>query len=256
MIETQYDLEVNATRHCTNRCASCNHASAFVAKYFMEPEVLKRDLDKIKDMLRVKLFFVQGGEPLLHPKVLDLLRLITASGMSTQCGILTNGKLLPSMGEEFWETLGELKSQLRISVYPDLNPDVVPMAQERADRHGFTPWPRTVNAFTPAFQANDGSNYHGCIWNRCLTLHEGHFYLCPQSAFYPKQFMNLPETIDGLCLSNVTEDSLRLFLNRSEPLDSCRICSGARGEEIPWHNSKNEEEWERASGLKNNNEQQ
>ena len=215
----------------------------------MSPEVLKRDLDVMKNHLRTKLLFVQGGEPLLHPKVVELLRLCIESGIAKQAGVLTNGKLLPRMNDDFWEMLRDGRCELRMSCYPDLDPSIVPFAQDMAAKWGFSVRPQQIGAFRPLFLKNDGSTYHGCPWNRCLTIHEGFFYLCPLTAFFPKQFMGLPETIDGIAIEGMTDERLQTALSRTEPLETCKICAGARGESIPWHQNKTKAEWLTEAGM-------
>ena len=66
-----------------------------------------------------------------------------------------------------------------------------------------------------------GSTYFGCPWNRCTTIHEGYFYLCPLSTFWPEQFMRRSEkwkdispTVDGLAIEGMTDERLQAFLNR------------------------------------------
>jgi len=258
MIETDYGCEINAVRHCTNACVACNHASTkFTEKYFMDPAVLKRDLDVMKGHLRTKLLFVQGGEPLLHPKVTELLSLCYDSGIAKQCGVLTNGKLLKQMKDDFWEMLTTRKMELRMSCYPDLDPSIVPWVQEKAQQWGFFVRPQEINGFKPVFRAvPDGRTYHGCPWNRCLTIHEGFFYLCPLSTFWPEQFMRRAEkwkdisaTVDGLEIAGMTDERLKVFLGRRHPLESCKICSGATGDSIAWHQNKNQDEWEAEAGV-------
>lgn len=250
MIETDYGMEINAARGCTNGCQFCNHASTrYTEPYFMEPEVLKRDLDRIKDLLRTKLLFCQGGEPLINPKIVELLGLVYDSGIAKQCGILTNGKLLPKMGDDFWEMLGTRKMELRMSCYPDLDPSIVPFVQDKAEKWGFFVRPQQINTFKPLFLKNDGSTYFGCPWSRCLTLHENYFYICPLSAFFPKQFMNLPEHIDGICLDGLDEPRLRDFINRDHPLETCKICAGGRGKDVPWSQAKSKDEWMQTAGM-------
>jgi hypothetical protein len=61
--------------------------------------------------------------------------------------------------------------------------------------------------------------------------------------------MGLPSTIDGLPLRGLTEDRLREFLAQNKPLNACRICSGAKGEEHEWRQVRNERDWNVASGL-------
>lgn len=250
MIETDLGCEINAVRHCTNACVVCNHASTkYTDRYFMEPDVLKRDLDVMKNHLRTKLLFVQGGEPLLHPKVVDLIKLCFESGIAKQCGVLTNGKLLPRMGDDLWELLAFGKMELRISCYPDLDPSIVPFALDKGQKYGFYVRPQEIAGFMPLFRKNDGSTYHGCPWNRCLTIHEWYFYLCPLTAFFPKQFMGIEETIDGLPIEGITDAKLQAFLNKSTPLETCKICAGATGQAIPWHQNTSKEEWMKEAGV-------
>ncbi len=258
MIETDFGCEINAVRHCTNACVACNHASTrYTEKYFMEPSVLKRDLDVMKHHLRTKLLFVQGGEPLLHPQITELLSICYDSGIAKQCGVLTNGKLLPKMKTEFWEMLASRKMELRMSCYPDLAPDIVPWIHAVAKQFGFFVRPQQIDAFKPVFRSvPDGSTYYGCPWARCLTIHEGYFYLCPLSTFWPSQFMSRVEkwkdispTIDGLPIEGLTDESLGTFLKREHPLESCKICSGATGDSIPWHQNNSPEEWEAEAGI-------
>ncbi len=250
MIDVDLGCEINAVRHCTNACVVCNHASTrYTEKYFMEPSVLKRDLDVMKNHLRTRILFVQGGEPLLHPKIVELMNLVCDSGIARQCGVLTNGKLLPKMKDDFWETLAKRGMELRMSCYPDLDPAIVPFAEEKSKHYGFFVRPQQITEFKPLFLKNDGSTYFGCPWNRCLTIHEGYFYLCPLTVFFPKQFMGLPETIDGIAIEGMTDERLQIALGRKEPLETCKICAGAKGESIPWKQNNSKAEWEQEAGL-------
>jgi len=258
MIETDFGCEINAVRHCTNACVACNHASTrYTEKYFMDPAVLERDLNVMKNHLRTKLLFVQGGEPLLHPNVVDLLRICIQSGIAKQCGILTNGKLLKQQGDDLWKLLHAGHCELRLSCYPDLSPDIVPWIEAKAREWNFFVRPQQIDGFKPVFRSvPDGSTYYGCPWRRCLTIHEGFFYLCPLSTFWPQQFMSRVEkwkdispTVDGLAIEGLTDEKLRSFLDRKHPLESCKICSGATGPSIPWHQNNSQEEWEKEAGI-------
>jgi hypothetical protein len=258
MIETDYGCEINAVRHCTNACVVCNHASTkYTEKYFMSLDVLKRDLDVMKNHLRTKLLFVQGGEPLLHPDIVQMMSLCYDSGIAKQCGVLTNGKLLPRMKDDFWEMLASRGMELRISVYPDLPPDIVPWIHAVAQKFGFFVRPTEIGGFKPVFRSvPDGRTYFGCPWNRCLTIHEGFFYLCPLSTFWPEQFMKRSEkwkdispTVDGLEIEGMTDTRLGEFIGRRYPLESCKICSGATGDSIPWHQNHSKDEWEAEAGI-------
>lgn len=258
MIETDFGCEINVTRLCNFACSNCNHASTrYTAPYFMKPEVLKRDLDVMKHHLRTKLLFCQGGEPTLSPHLVEMMGMCYDSGIAKQCGVLSNGTRLKHMKDDFWEMLATRKMELRLSVYPDLPKDIVPFAEEMSQKWGFFVRPQQINGFKPVFRkVPDGSTYFGCPWNRCLTIHEGYFYLCPLSTFWPEQFMrrapqwkDISATVDGIEIAGMTDERLQTFLNRSHPLESCKICSGATGESIPWHQNDSKESWEREAGV-------
>ena len=161
MVDTDRGMEINVVRHCVFACTNCNHASTrYTEKYFMEPEVLKRDLDVMKNHIRTKLLFCQGGEPTLHPRLVEMMGMCYDSGIAKQCGVLTNGALLKQMGDDFWEMLATRKMELRMSVYPDLKPDIVPFALEMGQKWGFFVRPQEINAFKPVFRnVPDGSTY-------------------------------------------------------------------------------------------------
>jgi len=258
MIHTDFGMELNVARSCTFACSSCNHASTkFTERYFMTPEVVRRDVGVMKDHLRVKLFMAQGGEPTLNKDLVEILGIMYDSQMARQCGVLSNGTLLKKMKDDLWEMLASRKMELRLSCYPDLDPTIVPFALEIGQKWGFFVRPQEINAFKPVFRSvPDGSTYYGCPWNRCLTIHENFFYLCPLSAFWPEQFMKRAErwkdispTVDGLEIQGMTDEKLDAFLKRRHPLESCKICSGATGDSIPWHQNHSKAEWEKEAGV-------
>jgi hypothetical protein len=61
--------------------------------------------------------------------------------------------------------------------------------------------------------------------------------------------MGLPETIDGIAIEGMTDERLQAALDRQEPLETCKICAGARGTDIPWHQNKSKSEWLTEAGM-------
>lgn len=243
MIETDYILEVNATRHCTNACDHCHHVSTkFTPPHNLKPFVLEQDLACLKNLLRVRIILIQGGEPLLHPEVGELLEVAYYSNVGRQVGVLTNGKLLRTINSRFWHSLAMCQAELRISVYPDLEESIVAYAVQQARVWGFGLAVHTIGSFKAVFQKGDGSSYHGCGWNRCLTVHEGRLYLCPVSAFVePKE--------EGLVLEGLTEPALAEFLARQTPLKTCTVCAGTHAPDVPWSQSSTKDQWFARAGL-------
>lgn len=249
MIRTRV-LEANIVHHCVNRCCACNHGSPFADPYFMSELRLKKDLAALVPVLHTDFFCLQGGEPLLHPGIIDMIDIACDSGIAEKCGILTNGRLFPRMPEEFWKRCGERQIELRCSVYPNLPEDVLRLAENLATRFGVNYRPGRIGAFSLMFgDYPNGESFRQCPWKTCHTVHEGFFYICPISTFWPKQFMHLPEIVDGYCLETMTEEGLREFIERKTPLQSCRRCTGSQALQISWHECDTEEQWLKESTV-------
>lgn len=239
-------LEANVTRHCTNRCTNCSHANPFHPPYFMAPEQLAQDLAALKPVLKVKQFYCLGGEPLLHPQILDLLDVGRASGIAQEICVLTNAMLLDRMPEAFFQKI----NVLRISVYPKLPRERMELAKAKQKQYGFYLGFDGVSLFWKQFEANPlGESFHQCPWKgACWTVHDGHFYLCPQAAFWPDRFFGLPQWHDGLPLAGLTEEKLSAYVNRKEPFIACRLC-GSYKKQVPWTESATYEDWIRDSKV-------
>lgn len=248
------NLETNLTRHCNNGCTSCNHGSPIADKYYMPLATLARDLKRLGEVAHFEFFCLQGGEPLLHPEIIQAMGTAVASGIADKYGILTNGKLLPKMPEEFWIFAGIHKFEIRLSHYPNLPADVIPVARARAEQFGVDL--RVSNEFETFLKMftkhTDGGQkvWDGCPWKRCYTVHEGYFYHCPIAAFFPGQFpekFDVPPTVphvDGYPLDTISEATFtNLILNHPRPLKSCEICTGGMNIRIPWSETRKREEW-------------
>lgn len=250
MIKTAV-LEVNLTRHCTNRCVCCNHASAFAEKYYMPEKIMERDLKNLSKVLHTAFFCLQGGEPLLHPGILDMMDIAFRSGIADRYGILTNGKLLPNMPEEFWSKCKAMEIELRVSVYANLSVESLEYATRKAQSHGINFRPGSIGGFFKVLgNYPNGESFNRCPWVTCHTVHEGYFYICPISTFWPEKFLGLTKTIDGFWIGeNTDEQALLGFIQRKEPLQSCRRCTGGSAPAVPWHECNTEQQWLQESSV-------
>lgn len=241
-----YNGEANIVHQCNNRCASCNHLSPFAPPYFMSPQVLERDLKWISRLMHFDIFCLQGGEPLLHPQLLDLMDILFRSKIATTPGVLTNGKMLPQMPDAFWQKCHDQGMELRCSVYPNLPEESLRIANEKAARFkvNFRPTPLPQGVFLKMLHPNTGESFNGCPWKECWCIHEGWFFACPIAPFMAPQMMNLPMETDGLKLSDATtEADILEYTQRKEPFQSCKMCSGTHGGGIVWHQVNSLEEW-------------
>lgn len=242
MIEIGH-IDLNVVEHCNFSCCACSHASPLHKPWSMPLEMIERDLTALKPILKCHSVQVLGGEPLLHPQIVEVLRLVKRVGLGRQMTVITNGALLPKMSDEFWREL----DYLQISVYPKLSKEIVPFVHERKKQLGLK-FGIGVTEFEVFYrqlksEPDDGrESFKDCHWKReCLTVHRGHFHLCAQSTFFPKALMNLPAHTDGLPLEGITEEKLRAFMDRTEPFAACRICRANTMLSDPWREVKRSE---------------
>ena len=73
-------LETHVVEHCNLRCANCCTLSPELPSWWVDPDELRRDLERAAGALRPHVFKLTGGEPLLHPELLRCLDAARASG--------------------------------------------------------------------------------------------------------------------------------------------------------------------------------
>lgn len=233
-------LDVNVCRHCNMRCNSCSHGSPFTKAWYMTLEMIERDLAALKPILKPQMITIVGGEPTLHPKLVEIIKLVKQIRIDDRCMVITNGKLLPKMTEDFWKELEILK----ISIYGNTDPAVIELAKAKVEEFKYDLVSEEFPEFFQQFDVvPDGSSFYKCPWKTdCYTVHDGYFYLCPQSAFFPGTFLGLDPVVDGLSLTDITEEKLEAFMTRTTPLKSCHNCR-AYGPKKPWSEAKTKAAW-------------
>ena len=86
--------------HCNLNCVSCNHFAPLAKPWFITKESLSNSLNLVKENIpNVKNLILLGGEPTLHPELLDLCKIDREILPDIEISILSNGKNL-SQGEK------------------------------------------------------------------------------------------------------------------------------------------------------------
>jgi ABC-2 type transport system ATP-binding protein len=72
---------------------------------FTDLEQYTKDIRTLSKKLAIRTIRLMGGEPLLHPRVNDFMRVTREAYPHSKIFIVTNGLLLLKMLNDFWETL-------------------------------------------------------------------------------------------------------------------------------------------------------
>jgi GTP 3',8-cyclase len=240
-IEPPHGCELDVVDHCNLACLDCNHGSPAMTRRFVDPDRVFRDFSNLAKVYRPKAVKVLGGEPLLHPNLIEVIGALRRSGICEHVQVVTNGLLLPRMPEEFWDVISELE----ISIYPESRIDDAALChwQDLALEHGVRLRVFGFDHFRLTFAMRGFEDpalvtrvYRNCklahVWG-CHSVRDGYLYRCPQSNCLPI-LLGWPteeHTVDGIEIRDSPGfmADLYRFLGSQEPLQSCRHCLGSSG---------------------------
>jgi len=233
--------EVNIVEHCNLRCRACTHLSPVLPKHVVDPEALCSDLTALARSYHANVLKILGGEPLLHPNLLEIIMAARESQVADTLEIWTNGLLLPRMERAVWEVV----DSVRISLYPgrSLKQHQLDRCVDLAHENNVSIRYKHYQAFQEAYSERGTHDpqlvrkiYATCNeahrW-RCHTVANGWFFKCPQGYMIPKGMALGPEAIyrNGIQIDDSRDfrDRLLSYLTSPEPLPSCRNCLGSAG---------------------------
>ena len=179
-----------------------------------------------------------GGEPLLHPDLLNFLKMARENFPDTSIQIVTNGLLLLNQPEEFWLACKESNIEIWPTKYP-IPLNFEKMEKRAADygvKYRYYGGSDKVEAkrmhlfrFDVKGKQNRRKNFSLCgMANQSVYLHQGRLYTCPiapSARHFSKYFgVGLKEhsknSID-IYQANSSQEILE-FLAR--PIPFCRYC--------------------------------
>ena len=110
-------LETNIVDHCNLNCKGCAHFSNIAPVNFVSIEHYINDLKEISRKFNLYYFRILGGEPLMHPDILEIIKMSRAILTSTNIVIVTNGLLIPKLNEEILKAISDNNIRVSLSLY-------------------------------------------------------------------------------------------------------------------------------------------
>lgn len=242
--------EVLLTSQCNLNCKSCDHFAPFSEPRFYNLQQYEKDIKHIydlwgKDFSEINL---QGGEPLLHPNLLDFILITRQTLKKARIQIISNGLLLKNQSTSFWECLKSNNIVLGITEYPQTD---IPFIQDKTNEYGIElctfPHPKKGYMRKDVLDLTGSQNprisFLNCIMvNMCLPLKDGYVYTCPTAAciseYFKKFNISIPkESYGGKKVEKFkTKEEMADFFTHEIPL--CKFCK-----DTVWQLS-----WEKSQG--------
>lgn len=238
-------LEYNLTEHCNLKCAGCDHASPHLPEKFASLDEFTRDIEQLATVLHAKELKFVGGEPLLHPQLLQFIQAARRIGVSTHITLITNGVLLHTLSDEVWK----LVDFFWLSVYPGVKYKFEPAELEaKVKKYNCRLWKKSTPDFLLTLlnhRIDNPTTVHR-IYERCYkritchTLYEGHYYKCAPAVFVPKRLALMDVAFENRAADGVAihanpalREELAAYLASDQPLQACSYCLGDSGPARP-----------------------
>lgn len=251
---------LNILDHCNLNCQGCDHFSNIAEKRFVSLTDIEKDTQRMAALLdgRLPRMGIMGGEPLLHPDLLDILSISRDCFPNTLIQLVTNGLLLLRQSQEFWDCCRQSQIEIVTTKYP-INQDYNAM-EEMAKAQGvsFRFYGSTgeiqktsyKNPLDVSGTADFQKNYQLCyLKDNCNLLMEGYFYPCtimPNIRHFNKEFsydIQIEEE-DRLNIYQISSpEEILSFKKKAKQF--CRYCLPEKAiSDLPWARSKRAiEEW-------------
>lgn len=255
-------LETDVTQACNLSCVGCNHEVPLWralkgGPWRADPAQVERDLNHLATIMHADRWGALGGEPLLHPRLVDILRAARASGVADRTEVWTNGMMIDRMKSDFWESFDILV----VSAYPGKQTDEsLESIARRCEQSGVEfvlkderrhPNFRTLLEPHPTDDKATRSKFKGCFFRSfSRSANYGFFFTCCCAPSMPMLIQGKPYGTDGVAIDGLTEAGLRSYLDRSEPLGCCSICAGRdTAVQLQWREERDPKKWMIASGA-------
>lgn len=252
-------IETDITQHCNMQCVGCNHdvplwRTIKGGPWTTTPEQVEHDLFYLSKVLHADIWGALGGEPLISKHLIDILHVARESHIADKIEVWTNGILLPRMSEEFWRSFDVLV----LSVYPGKHSELslewitakckdsgveLSLRDERIN-----PNFRSLLEPVPTDPITTRHKFQNCFFRQfSRSVNYGYFYTCCCWGI-PMLLQGKEHGIDGIKVEGITEDDLRAYLERTEPLGACTVCAG-RDTAVPikWREERDPVKWVEAS---------
>lgn len=265
MIDNVY-IEYHITDKCNLNCKSCLH---FCPLSNNEPH---KSIGQIKfDLLSLSKFEIAelhlfGGEPLLHPDLMEICKFARKLFPNTLIIIISNGTM-PISDEEI-DILKKLNIYMQISIYPFRQnwkeyykqyihriKDIIIKTNTDEEIDNMEQIRFQTKPLTNEQQFYDDETIRNCRMRFCIQLVDAKLYICPAIAYFKffenafKDQLNIKRTninrTDYLDLidENLTEKDVKNFIYNSIPslCSYCKECNRWINTNMEWCN------WERSN---------
>jgi len=243
------NLEIHLTHSCNLTCESCSHYSNYGHKGMLSLEEAENWMSSWNRRIRPRMFSLLGGEPSLHPNLVDFMALARRSWPQAHLRLVTNGFFLHRHPALPIFLQHDRDATIYWSIHhgsPDYQERIVPIRKLLKEwflqynvriRVSFSheKWTRRYQgsgaAMEPFAHGKPRQSWKHCPARFCPQLFEGKIWKCPplaylkmQDAKYKLSVRWQPYLAYEPLPTDCSDDELNAFFSREEE-SYCGMCA-------------------------------
>ena len=250
-------LELHIVDTCNLNCKGCTSFSN-ISQYanFVDARLLGIRLQKISNLFTIERIRILGGEPLLHPDIVNILKTVRQAFPYSNIELVTNGILLTKMADDFFETCRHNKITIYVSSYPVLKnkSELVKTFSSFSVNYEFSPMIFTFTAnLNPEGNSDKEATFKNCRYAPYRTIKNDNIYICPICAYIDKynEYFNKKIPV-GKGINIYTNLRKQIFDYLRNPEETCRYCTNVT-RYMDWQHSTKPEESDWYGEMKDDN---
>jgi hypothetical protein len=190
-VKTKLGFEVSICDHCNLNCVCCEHFSPIAEETYLDVEKYKKDYARLSDLVggEISWLHLMGGEPLLHPRLIEILDISRKHFSAGSIELVSNGILLLKQPDSFWESCRKNDIVVAVTQYPIKldNKAIEKKAAEAGEKFRYYFIGHKTMHKKP-LDINGGQsikeNWELCYkFNTCVQLVDGKLYTCIEIAY-------------------------------------------------------------------------
>lgn len=242
-------FEVPITDNCNLNCKGCLFASSLTCGIQHVPlEQLQKDATRMSELFYdVPWIRILGGEPLLHPNIIEIIECYRENFPDSEIDLCTNGLLITKMDQKFWECIKDNHISIHVSGY---KPTYQMMDKiDRKLREQDIPYVILKRNEFVKYYSSSGNNdinksYKKCMASGCYEVYRGRISTCSAMIAFEKfndyfgTSYDVIENEDWFNIHDPNIDAWKLCDKLDKPSQMCRYCSESKEEHFEWNYSK------------------
>lgn len=238
--------ESNICFVCQNSCVSCNHFAPIRESWYALPADIDCDLNLAARVMHFKQYALIGGEPTLHPKLLEIIDIIRRSGITDRIQLATNGQNSERWSDELYAAIDDLQC----APYKLSEAEQFYLMEKCSKFDVLLQWqPSTIfnyAAYKQPHSTERATELYQVCWYREFrqVIDSGYFYRCCVGRHIPEVLLGLPREDDAIALEGLTEEKLLAYLAQTETPRACYVCGACnQAPEFAWHEQPDRAKW-------------